>query len=109
MATEKKQDQLQIIKQDLLDQLERNGTAGKYYIDLIDDYMNLWKTKNLLIADIDQRGVVTEYQNGKEQWGHKKNDSIDQLLKVNQQMLKLLDALGIKPAKQGGDDFDEEM
>lgn len=109
MAALKKQDPAHMIKQDLLDQLERNGTIGKYYIDLIDDYMNLWKTKNLLITDIDERGVVTEYQNGKEQWGHKKNDSIDQLLKVNQQMLKLLDALGIKPAKQCGDDYDEEM
>ena len=109
MAVAKKQDIAQVIKQDLLDQLERNGTIGKYYIDLIDDYMNLWKTKNLLISDINERGVVTEYQNGKEQWGHKKNDSVDQLLKVNQQMLKLLDALGIKPAKQCGDDYGEEM
>jgi len=35
---------------------------------------------------------------------------VDQLVKVNQQMLKLLDALGIKPSQDGEiDDFDLEM
>ena len=91
------------IKQDLLDQLERNGTVGKYYIDLVDDYMDLWSTKKKLIADIKKRGVTVKYQNGENQWGYKKNDCVDQLIKVNQQMIKLLDALGIKPSRQDGD------
>ena len=97
------------IKQDLLDQLDRNGTTGKYYIDLVDDYMNLYDTKEKLIKDIKERGVTCKYQNGENQWGYKKNDSVDQLLKVNQQMLKLLDALGIKPSQDGDVDDDEEM
>lgn len=97
------------IKEDLLDQLERNGTNGKYYIDLVNDYMNLWNTKNKLIADIKKRGVTVPYDNGGGQSGNKKNDSIDQLLKVNQQMLKLLDSLGIKPTQGGDSDDDEEM
>jgi len=98
------------IKQDLLDQLERNGTIGKYYIDLVDDYMALWDTKKKLIADIKERGVTVKYQNSETQWGYKKNDSVDQLVKVNQQMLKLLDALGIKPSQDGDpDDGDMEM
>lgn len=96
------------IKEDLLDQLERNGTVGKYYIDLVDDYMDLWNTKNLLVMDIKERGVVTTYNNGGGQSGHKKNDSVDQLLKVNQQMLKLLDSLGIKPSQMDGDEDDSE-
>lgn len=97
------------IKQDLLDQLDRNGTTGKYYIDLVDDYMDLYDTKEKLIKDIKERGVTCKYQNGENQWGYKKNDSVDQLLKVNQQMLKLLDALGIKPSQDGDADGDEEM
>lgn len=98
------------IKEDLLDQLDRNGTVGKYYLDLVDDYMGLWKTKNLLQQDIDSRGVSIEYNNGGGQKGRKKNDSVDQILKVNQQMLKILDYLDIKPSKQDGDpDDDEEM
>lgn len=97
------------IKSDLLDQLERSGVFGKYYIDLVDDYLNLWQAKTMLIADIDERGVVAVYNNGGGQSGYKKNDSVDQLLKVNQQMLKLLDSLGIKPSRQGGDKDDGEM
>lgn len=98
------------IKSDLLDQLERNGTTGKYYIDLVDDYMELYDTKKKLIKDIKERGVSVFYNNGGGQTGYKKNDSVDQLLKVNAQMLRLLDALGIKPSQTDGDiDEDEEM
>lgn len=98
------------IKQDLLDQLERNGSMGKYYLDLVDDYMNLHTTKGKLQADIKNRGVSVKYDNGGGQTGFKKNDSIDQLLKVNQQMIKMLEYLNIKPsAKQDGDPDDEEM
>ena len=65
------------IRADLLDQLERNGTLGKYYIDLVDDYMDLWVTKCLLVEDIQERGVTVEYNNGGGQAGKKKNDSIE--------------------------------
>ena len=95
------------IKMDLLDQLERNGTTGKYYIDLVYDYMDMWVTKNLLVDDIQQRGVNVKYDNGGGQKGVKKNDSIEQRIKVNAQMLKLLNELGIKPT-QGGDGCDDE-
>ena len=37
----------------------------------------------------------------------KKNDSVDQLIKLNAQMLKLLDSLGIKPAQSDGHTDDE--
>lgn len=96
------------IKEDLLDQLERNGTVGKYYVDLIGDYMRLWEAKNMLLSDIESRGVVVEYNNGGGQTGAKKNDSVDQALKVSTQMLKILDGLGIKPTTSGGDP-DEEL
>ncbi|KJF26088.1 RNA polymerase sigma 70 [Clostridium aceticum] len=96
------------MKQDLLDQLERTGTVGKYYTDLVNDYMDMWVTKCLLVDDIQQRGVNIKYNNGGGQSGVKKNDSIEQRIKVNAQMLKLLSELGIKPAQTGGED-DEEM
>lgn len=97
------------IKKDLLDQNERNGTVGKYYIDLIEDYMDMWVTKCLLIEDIKKRGVNSEYNNGGGQKGIKKNESIDQLIKLNGQMLKLLTEIGIKPSQQdvNFDDFEE--
>ena len=96
------------IKTDLLDQLERNGTFGKYYEDLVGDYMDLWVTKCLLVDDIQQRGVSLSYDNGGGQKGRKKNDSVEQRIKINAQMLKLLAELGIKPSG-GGDVGDDDL
>lgn len=95
------------IKTDLLDQLERECITGRYYVDLVDDYMAMWETKNLLIEDIQIRGVSITYDNGGGQTGTRKNDSVAELLKVNAQMLKLLDAIGVKPtgAGDGGDEM----
>ena len=98
------------VKNDLLDQLERNEVYGNHYIDLIDDYMAMWDVKNSLIKDIHEKGVSVKYQNGENQWGYKKNDSVRELTNVNNQMLKLLDSLGLKASKfETEDDDDEEM
>lgn len=96
------------IKSDLVDQLDRNGTVGKYYLDLVDDYMDMWVTKSLLVQDIQERGISISYDNGGGQKGIKKNDSVEQRIKVNVQMLKLLDSLGVKPSRQDGDVGDNE-
>lgn len=94
------------VRQDLLDQLERNGTIGKYYTDLVDDYMSLWETKNKLQADIKKRGAKVEVATAST-INIKTNDSVLDSLKVNAQMLKILDSLGIEPANAGGDGDDE--
>lgn len=103
MATKK-----ELIKKDLLEQLKNNGVTGKAYIDLVEDYISLWEIKNALIKDIRERGVTIEYQNGKDQWGYKKNDSINELNKTSTQMLKILNELGLKATATDGDD-DLEM
>ena len=95
------------IKEDLLDQLERNGTIGKYYLDMIEKYMNLWETDRLLQDDINKRGVSVVYNNGGGQTGCKKNDSVDQQIKVNVQMIKILDYLEIKPSRTDGEVNDD--
>ena len=98
------------IKQDLIDQLERKGVYGNHYLDLINDYMSMWDIKNDLIADIKKRGVTVKYQNGKDQWGYKKNDSISELNKTNAQMLKILNELDLKASDfEVIDDDDDEM
>lgn len=97
------------IKKDLLDQLERNGVFGKYYIDLVNDYMALWDIKNKLIKDIRERGVSVHWSNGGGQEGHKKNESIAELNKTNAQMLRILNELGLKATKTEVTDDDEEM
>lgn len=92
------------IRQDLLDQLESDGTVGQYYTDLVDDYMSMWDAKNELMEDIRDRGAVVEYTSNTGVSNMKRNESIDQQLKVNAQMLKMLDALGIKPSTGGEED-----
>ena len=95
------------IKEDLLNQLKRNGIEESYYSDLVSDYIKMWDTKNALIKDIKTRGVQVECHSS---FGTniKKNESVDQMIKINAQMLKLLDSMGIKPVatEQGGGDID---
>lgn len=92
-----------VIKLGLLEQLKQNGTSEKHYIDLVDDYMKMWDTKNDLTADIKARGSKVESPNS---GIVKTNESVTDLLKINAQMLKLLDSMGIKPEPKG-DDGDE--
>lgn len=95
------------IESDLLDQLERNGTVGKHYKDLVCDYMSMWDTKNLLADDIKKRGAVVDYESNNGTVNKRKNDSVGELVKVNMQMIKLLDAMGVKPAQAGDLEYDE--
>lgn len=104
----KKTDIREMIRKDLIGQLQHAGITGMHYLDLVEDYMSLWNIKNALVADIEERGVSVLYQNGANQHGYKKNDSIGELNKTNGQMLKILNELGIKPVKLE-DDEDEEM
>ena len=97
------------IKKDLVNQLEKNGVHGSHYLDLVDDYISLWAIKNKLIEDIKERGVSVPYQNGPNQGGCKKNDSIPELNKTNGQMLKMLAELGLRAYKiKPEDDGDGE-
>lgn len=98
-------ERFQRIRGDLMDQLDRQGTVGEHFASLVDDYMELWTTKNLLNDDIRNRGVVCKYNNGGGQSGQKKNDSIAEMLKISNQMLSILSTLGIKAdAGEGADD-----
>ena len=95
------------IKASLVDQLERSGNDTSFFLDLVDDYMKMYVIKELANADILENGVSVEWRNSETQYGRKKNDSVDQILKTNQQMIKLLDMLGIKP--EDGTTDDEEL
>lgn len=71
--------------------------------DLVEKYMSLWCHMQLLIEDVNTRGVYVEYQNGANQTGTKRNDSLQDELKVMTQLLNIRSALGIKEAAGGGD------
>ncbi len=84
------------VKEDLLTQLKCRGADTPAFRDLVEDYMSLWLTKELLRADIENTGIRVAYDNGGGQKGYKDNPSIERQIKVNAQMLKLLAELDIK-------------
>ena len=88
------------IKKDLLEQLKEKGADRGFYLDLVDQYVFFWETTKRLQHDIKDRGVSVEYNNGGGQKGYKKNDSMAELVKINGQMLKILDALKIKAPEE---------
>lgn len=99
------------LKKSLLDQLKENGNEKDFFTDLVEDYMSLWVIKNQLMEDIAERGVAVKYNNGGGQFGVKKNENVSELLKVNNQMLKILIQLEIKaiPTESKSDDEDDEL
>jgi hypothetical protein len=84
------------VRKDLLEQLKCRGADTPAFIDLVEDYMSLWLTKELLRTDIENTGIRVAYDNGGGQKGYKDNPSIERQIKVNAQMLKLLSELNIK-------------
>lgn len=98
-----------LIKKDLLNQLELKGATQKFYTSLVDDYLHLWDVKNQLVEDIEERGVSVEWNNGGGQKGRKKNDSVAELNKTSAQMLKILAELGLRGADLKVVDSDEEL
>lgn len=94
------------IRDSLVKELKKKGGSTKYQLDLIDDYMMFWDIKNKLLADAKET-PYTEWRNSETSFGRKKNDSVDQAVKVNGQMMKILQHLEINIA--GEDVYDMEM
>lgn len=93
------------IRNDLEVQMRASGLSGKHYEDLLEDYMSLYDTKRKLISDIKIRGAKVNVLMANGTGNTKTNDSIPDLLKVNTQMLRILEAIGVKPAPGcGGED-----
>ena len=63
----------------------------------------------MLQDDIDTRGVSVYWNNGGGQEGHKKNESISELLKVNKPLLTALYDLGIRASDLKVVEEDEEL
>ena len=96
------------IKDSLLNELVKNGNTQEFFVSLIDDYMELWIVKEELIQDIAENGVFIIYQHGKDQQGRTKNSSVQELTKVNAQMLKILQQLKINVRVIDSIDEDDE-
>jgi len=88
------------IQEDLLAQLERSGHYGEYYLDLISHYMELVDIKEKLQADIRKNGLRMDALNGNGVLTTKSNESVERLVKVSGQMLKILSELGLKTPRE---------
>lgn len=86
------------IRNALIKDLKSKRIYVEPYIDMVEQYMNLWDASILLDADIKARGVQVEDGRG----GLKKNDSVAQLVNVIKQMNLVLDKLGLqaKPERE---------
>ncbi len=113
MAKSKKQ----MIKEDLQKQLNDLRKHGKYYDDLVDEYLYLRTVREKLKTDIRKKGVRYNFVNGNGKEQEKPNESIANLIKVEQIMLKIINDLGInqplldplsniKPEKEIGEERD---
>lgn len=93
------------IKEDLLNQLEVLGKYDAFNIDLVEDYMTLYELKKKLKKDISSKGLRYSAKNGNGFEIEKPNESILNFTKINTQMLKILNDLGLKePSSDSGDE-----
>lgn len=100
------------IKKSLLDQMKENEIAKEVFEDLVKDYMKLYVVKELLITDIRKTGVSISYRNRNGYTTAKRNTSVSDFYKVNQQMITLLNKLKLSPVieeENTEEDDDDEL
>ena len=99
-------DKKEEIKNDLQNQLLKQGKFGKHFDDMIEDYLYLVDLKERLKYDINVNGIRYLSTGGNGFRTYKPNESCERLLKTNAEMLKILQDLELKtPDKdESGDD-----
>ena len=101
-----------VVRQSLIKFVEDNYSADDtqvgYLFNLCDEYMELLDISAKLRADIKRRGVNYEFINSKDEVIYKKNESIAELNRTVQSMVRIQVQLGIRPqnAVSKGDGHD---
>lgn len=97
------------IRKDLASQLTTQKKYGKQFDDMIEDYLYLFGLKERLQIDINNNGLRYKTTGGNGFTSYKPNESCERLLKVNGQMLKILQDLELKAPElsDSGDDKDD--
>lgn len=97
------------LRKSLIEQLCGSRKPPAHYSDLVDDYLNLWETKELLQADIKEKGISYETMSAAGVKILKQNPSTKEIVMVNRQMLTILKELGLTTEKlvSHKDDDDE--
>lgn len=84
------------MRESLLNQLRLQNKTSDFYTDLVNDYVDYWRIKKKLIADIKKKGVRYETVNGNGIEVEKPNESVTNLPKITAAMLKILSDLNLK-------------
>ncbi len=92
--------EIEQIKEDLLNQLLEQGKFGKHFESLVEDYIHLEKLKRDIQKDIEENGLRIKVMTGNGFKSEKPNESIQNILKVNGQQLKILQDLELKMSSQ---------
>lgn len=109
LGLDKKQlSRLKKVKADMLKKLKDMGADQPVYTDLVEDYLQLWETKEALLQDIKYRGVTLRTQTKDGTYKESKNPSITEVKTVNTQMLNILKLLGLTP-EYTRDEPDEDI
>ena len=103
----KKKGKQTAIENSLLEQLALLGAMKEHYIDLIRDYMGMWRAKTALFADIKVRGITYRDVSSTGVEMQKNNPSVKELVMINRQMLSILKELGLSTSNVGGGEVDE--
>lgn len=96
------------IKNDLLEQLALQEKHGKFYIDLVNDYISYWKIKKQLLKDIKDKGLRYEVVTGNGFVSQKPNESVQNVIKVTNTMLKIMHDLNLETPLGSGDGDEED-
>lgn len=83
------------IRDDIVKQLDSLSKFGKYYDDLVNEYLSLLSIREALKEDIDTKGIRYKFTNGNGKKQEKANESVANLIKIEQIMLKISNDLGI--------------
>ena len=97
------------IEWSIIKQLDGKGASVSHFLDIINDYMDMWDMKNALVDDVKSRGVSYTDMSSTGVPMMKNNPSVKELVMVNKQMLSILKELGLSTADVGADDGDEDM
>ena len=106
----KESEDIKQIREDLKNQLIEQNKFGKHFESLVEDYINLEKLKRKIQKDIDDNGIRIIVMTGNGFKSEKPNESVQNILKVNGQQLKILQDLELKapsqtPKEGEGDDL----
>lgn len=105
----KLKEKIEEIEKDLKDQLDSQGKYGAHFEDLVKDYLKFVELKENLRRDIELNGIRYECKTGNGYTTTKPNESVERIIKVNAQMLKILQDLELKEPDTGGDNPEDDL